>query len=545
MVHDVESNDREEELEAIIAIYPELQIDPTDRFIATLDIPVQPSSKVKVTFNELDLSLLSLGNGEPRSIDAHYLGYLPPVHIRIKLPEGYPSNHPPLVTLSSRESWIPVKTLKNLEEEAEKLWEEYGHAPAMFAFIDHIQQAAERVFDLCDQEGTIQLPSESKDSMLLFDEKARKSLFDSSTFDCLVCLDPKKGSNCHQMWHCGHVFCVDCLQNFYNSCIAEGDVAKVVCMDPTCGGDTVQERRGKKLRSVSPKELLNIPLDRVAVQRYVNIKRKKKMEADKKLSYCPRKWCQGFSFSKQYPKITSLEDYDDSASEAEHPLIDDGDYRLAKCEDCSFVYCRVCHASWHGEHIRCEPKSLEELTAEEKASSEYIAQNTTPCASCSCPVQKSYGCNHMQCSQCQTHFCYLCSAWLDPRDPYDHFRKDKNRPATNCTGRLFELEEGDNGQGGAFAGARGIELDVARWQAEENPNDELDPQEREQHIAYLERLGEDLVQDIMLGILPGEALQQRRPGMNGNGVQQNPNGRPNQGRAVRLRQERQERRRNR
>ena len=71
----------------------------------------------------------------------------------------------------------------------------------------------------------------------------------------------------------------------------------------------------------------------------------------------------------------------------------------------------------------------------------------------------------MKCFQCQSHFCYLCGSWLDHMNPYQHF----NKPGTECYQRLWELEEGDEGQQPGdrrgFAGGRGweqIALEVAR-----------------------------------------------------------------------------------
>ena len=63
----------------------------------------------------------------------------------------------------------------------------------------------------------------------------------------------------------------------------------------------------------------------------------------------------------------------------------------------------------------------------------------------------------MRCFQCGAHFCYLCGSWLDGGNPYKHF----NEQGTSCFQRLWELEEGDEGQdpgdGRGFAGGRGWE----------------------------------------------------------------------------------------
>ena len=162
--------------------------------------------------------------------------------------------------------------------------------------------------------------------------------------------------------------------------------------------------------------------------------------------------------SKKYPKITDITqivEFDDSGSEddaapEEAPEKD----RLAICEDCSYAFCRVCLAGWHGEFVRCWPRNTSELSAEEQASYNYILAHTSPCPTCSVPCQKMQGCNHMSCFQCKSHFCYLCSSWLDPCNPYQHF----NQPEKPCYMRLWELEEGDDGDGRVrFDGVRGAE----------------------------------------------------------------------------------------
>jgi E3 ubiquitin-protein ligase RNF14 len=85
----------------------------------------------------------------------------------------------------------------------------------------------------------------------------------------------------------------------------------------------------------------------------------------------------------------------------------------------------------------------------------------------------------MSCFQCKTHFCYLCSAWLDSNNPYEHFNKE-GQP---CYQRLWELEEGDDGNGQVhFDGVRGAEAAAQRaaQAAAELQNQELDRAEREQ-----------------------------------------------------------------
>lgn len=247
-------------------------------------------------------------------------------------------------------------------------------------------------------------------------------------------LDPKKGAACHQMLDCNHVFCVQCLQDFYNNAITEGNIAAIQCLQPNCAKEredavqgSLKKKRAKTL--ISPSELLQIPLERDVVMRYVTLKHKTELESDKNTVYCPRSWCQGAARSKKHKKPEGLEfvEASDEESEAEDAEGDKGKKfdankeLLAICEDCGFAFCARCGQSWHGEFKYCTPKERkEEITEEEQASMDYLKLHTTPCPTCAAPCQKTHGCNHMRCFRCQSHFCYLCSAWLDPSNPVSY-----------------------------------------------------------------------------------------------------------------------------
>ncbi|KAL2179117.1 RWD domain-containing protein [Thermothelomyces heterothallicus CBS 202.75] len=480
---------RDAELITLAAIYPEIQqMHPDDPYGIVLEVPVNPPKPVNVFFRASadDDALSQAPNGAPSdaaagsdqqgAVDSHELAYLPPVRLEITLGPKYPAEQPPQVRVSTSPSWIPVETIKRLEDDASRLWEELGRGIVGFTYIDHVQQAAADVFGLVDERGSLELDSSHRTAILGHDISARKAAFDNETFECGVCLEPKKGSVCHRMLDCGHVFCVDCLQGFYNAAIREGDIAAVICLEPNCAKDRAKAAspgsKRKRVRTfIHPSELLQIPLDQDVVKRYLMLKYKIELESDRSTVYCPRKWCNGAARSKKHKKPQGLElpeASDNSASEGEEEDEKDSPEgednkpktreRLAICEECSFAFCARCLQSWHGELNFCPGSREERLAAAELASLEYIRLHTTPCPKCGVPAQKIQGCNHMLCSRCGTHFCYLCSTRLDPANPYRHFNTPPTAARSEpCYMRLWELGEGDG------ADAPGFERVAGGW----------------------------------------------------------------------------------
>lgn len=470
MAKDALDDERDEELAAIAAIYPELCIDSSDRHSATLNLDVSPATPLKIVWSDpvRDVS-------QPDDVpDTTAIQCLPPLRLRISLPDGYPDTNPPRVTLATAPEWLDTKTLSRLEAAAQELWEDYGRSQTVFAYIDLLSTEAETVFGA---PSPLLLPSSLKQPLIAHNDGKEQDTFEHGYYNCGVCLDPKPGTACYRMLSCKHVFCRACLQDFYSAAITQGEVHTVKCLDPDCGmaGLNIQQRRSHKTRTLHPRELLAIPLTTLDVQRYVNMKLKKKIESDKKTVYCPRQWCQAPARSDKYAKFfansTDLTNYPDSDSELdEGPLAvseqdlktqSTDDNRLAICTKCTYAFCRNCHRSWHGGHVACRarPSDSVEISAEDKASEDWIRKYTSPCPTCDTPCQKLLGCNHMICTQCKTHFCYLCSTWLLPDDPYRHF----NIKGRGCYMRLWDLEEGDRGDenpGGAveFGGARGFEI---------------------------------------------------------------------------------------
>ncbi|KAI9158692.1 E3 ubiquitin-protein ligase itt1 [Paramyrothecium foliicola] len=455
---------RGEELETLEAIYPEISHPDPDNFFAfELELPVEPAHPLTVTFPPLAagpvppppgvLGLQHAPHAQPDE-DSVQITYLPSLNLRITLPPGYPRDEPPKIDISTNPPWLSADIIGKLQDDGPRLWDEAGRDMMAFAYIDHVQRATDDVFGTVDPDGALHLDPQHKLAVLDYDLKAKTVAFGKKTFECGVCLV------CHEMLDCGHVFCLQCLQDFYNDAINTGSIETVRCITPNCAKDRAESQSKGKTRKtrkmlINPSELLQIGLSEDTVKRYVSLKYKMELEADKNTVYCPRSWCNGAARSKTHKKPSGLEVIDASDSESEPEMQggqEGGDAKkttpvdksmedlIAICEDCSFAFCSRCFQSWHGTFFYCRPKRInEELTEEEKASLEYIQRYTSPCPTCGASTQKTFGCNHMLCSRCHTHFCYLCSAWLEPGNPYKHYNNERSQ----CYMRLWELEEGD------------------------------------------------------------------------------------------------------
>jgi E3 ubiquitin-protein ligase RNF14 len=206
-------DEREIGLSSICAIFPELAISPSDPFAASITLPLSPAKPLAIVFPPLtentpptalptppsshgfDQDNNEATRGDPQrgvvegaAQDIHHLSHLPPLALQIKLPEGYPANEPPILDLSTSPPWLPKEALLGLQDDGKRLWEELGRDQVIYAYIDHLQQAAERAFDLGMDDLPFKVAQDMKIALLDFDIRGKREEFERETFECGVCL---------------------------------------------------------------------------------------------------------------------------------------------------------------------------------------------------------------------------------------------------------------------------------------------------------------------------------------------------------------------
>ncbi|XP_068198603.1 E3 ubiquitin-protein ligase RNF217 [Antennarius striatus] len=79
-----------------------------------------------------------------------------------------------------------------------------------------------------------------------------------------------------------------------------------------------------------------------------------------------------------------------------------------QCKNCHFLWCFKCHAPWHNG-LRCrEYRKGDKLLRTWASVIEHGQRNAQKCPQCKIHIQRTEGCDHMTCTQCNTNFCYRC-----------------------------------------------------------------------------------------------------------------------------------------
>ncbi|XP_075939810.1 E3 ubiquitin-protein ligase RNF217 [Anarhichas minor] len=109
----------------------------------------------------------------------------------------------------------------------------------------------------------------------------------------------------------------------------------------------------------------------------------------------------------QCSQFTSLKGNNPSRSEHKYKI---------QCSNCQFVWCFKCHAPWHNG-VKCRDyRKGDKLLRGWASVVEHGQRNAQKCPRCRIHIQRTEGCDHMTCTQCNTNFCYRCG------ERYRHLR---------------------------------------------------------------------------------------------------------------------------
>ncbi|CAF1127221.1 unnamed protein product [Didymodactylos carnosus] len=81
------------------------------------------------------------------------------------------------------------------------------------------------------------------------------------------------------------------------------------------------------------------------------------------------------------------------------------------CQSCSYEWCKQCRSASH-QNMSCYEYQQGDILirnwAKQKDKHNGNQYNAHPCPKCGIYIQRTSGCQHIQCSQCRCSFCYNC-----------------------------------------------------------------------------------------------------------------------------------------
>ncbi|ESP01946.1 hypothetical protein LOTGIDRAFT_157076 [Lottia gigantea] len=383
--------------------------------------------------------------------------YLPPVTLNFQLPIDYPSTSSPEFTLTCK--WLTHKQLSKVCKRLDELWEENTGTVILFTWINFLH---EELYDFLQLSSPLDIRNivsnrtgksvttsssssvidkscdlrciqdiESQDWLLVaildYDSQMKTDVFNKSVFLCNVCFQTKPGSSCFQFNPCCHIFCRECMRDYFEIQIDDGNVQGLICPHDKCES----EAHPCQVKNLVPEEKYS---------RYDELLLSLSLDMMMDIMYCPRRLCQC-------------------------PVMLEKDCNIGQCPSCQFVFCRLCKLVYHGltpcklkanelktlkdeyENADSEGKKLLEKkygkriieqALEESITREWLENYTKPCPACGFHIEKADGCNKMTCTKCKNYFCWLCGDSLSRTNPYSHY--NIKGP---CTNRLFEGMENE------------------------------------------------------------------------------------------------------
>lgn len=123
-----------------------------------------------------------------------------------------------------------------------------------------------------------------------------------------------------------------------------------------------------------------------------------------------------------------------AACDQVYAVSDDG--KVFTCSTCLTAICTKCGAVSH-EGLTCD--QYKSAILGDDAFAEWKKRNDArDCPKCGCTIQKSEGCNHMECKACRAHLCWVCmKVCKSSADTYHHMSEAHG----GCYDQGFGLDE--------------------------------------------------------------------------------------------------------
>ena len=213
-----------DELEVLVAIMEDDIKIHDDNISADINIVLKLDDPLKVGVSYLEAQMLV------KAEDEIMVRYLPPIILRVSLPEGYPEKSPPEFTIDN--TWMTDEGKKLISESLIKVRDDNIGQVILYDWITHIQDNVLNLLKISDK-----LYVDSDEKLNLIEEYNNCMLrkeYDSAIHKCEICLTDLLGKQFEVLSSCSHAFCHSCLGQYCETHIKDGSSRTIDCPDPSC-----------------------------------------------------------------------------------------------------------------------------------------------------------------------------------------------------------------------------------------------------------------------------------------------------------------------
>jgi hypothetical protein len=222
-------------------------------------------------------------------------------------------------------------------------------------------------------------------SQVISDSSLRR-ISSKPEFLCKICYcnDPIGDGSTSIALPCGHRWHKDCLLGMIKSKVADSQL-EILCPDvPTDVDERALLDNADEVgcETLITKEMIfDLAAELGDDELPATFERFEEMISDPHVRECPRTECN--HRQKGNPRRPKMQ-----------------------CEACDQQYC-FAHATAHPSTQSCASYERQQRSAT-RANQQFVKGTTLNCPACKKPTTKAGGCNHMTCSECQAHWCWVC-----------------------------------------------------------------------------------------------------------------------------------------
>ncbi|CAD5224848.1 unnamed protein product [Bursaphelenchus xylophilus] len=214
----------------------------------------------------------------------------------------------------------------------------------------------------------------------------------SSENECGVCCEQNESLS---TLICGHPFCDECWIAYMRTQVDDGNSIRIECMQQHCQLYCTEDFVAKIIPNTPD---VRDKYERNCFREFI--------QSNPYLRFCPGVNCQMISYCK---------------SDKPHRCI---------CTKCETSYCIKCGQDYHAPATCDILKKWQVKCADDSETANYISAHTKDCPNCHACIEKNGGCNHMQCTKCKHHFCWMCFRdWKSHGSEYYECSRYRENPA--------------------------------------------------------------------------------------------------------------------